>query len=99
MDNILSIDSDNDSNDSIDDNDERCEKINISGALSTSNKIIKEKLREQMPWIEKYRPFNIDDVIIDDNTLQKIKKIIEKKDMPNIIITGIPGIGKTTTLK
>ena len=51
-----------------------------------------------MPWIEKYRPKNINDLVVDNNTFNKINKFIEEKDMPNIIITGIPGIGKTTTI-
>jgi replication factor C subunit 2/4 len=55
--------------------------------------------REHIPWIEKYRPRNIEDLVLDTATLNKVKKIISDKDMPNIIITGIPGIGKTTTVK
>ncbi|ARF10038.1 replication factor C small subunit [Indivirus ILV1] len=50
------------------------------------------------PWIEKYRPIDIDELVLDNGTLSKIKKIIEDKNMPNIIITGSPGIGKTTTI-
>ncbi|AYV78285.1 MAG: replication factor C small subunit [Edafosvirus sp.] len=52
----------------------------------------------QTPWIEKYRPKTINELVADENTLHKIKKIINEKDMPNIIITGNPGIGKTTTI-
>jgi len=51
-----------------------------------------------IPWIEKYRPQTIDDLVVDKVTYNKISKIIADKDMPNIIITGIPGIGKTTTI-
>ena len=51
-----------------------------------------------IPWIEKYRPKNVDDIVVDSGTHNKIKKIIEDKEMPNIIITGLPGIGKTTTI-
>jgi len=50
------------------------------------------------PWIEKYRPMTIDELSINENTYNKISKIIDDKDMPNIIITGLPGIGKTTTI-
>lgn len=50
------------------------------------------------PWIEKYRPQKVEDLVLDNNTLNKIKKIISDKNMPNIIITGVPGIGKTTTI-
>ena len=78
---------------------EAYEQIDISGTLTTNKKIIRQRILNQLPWIEKYRPSCIDDVILDEGTLQKIKKFITKKEMPNIIITGVPGIGKTTTIK
>lgn len=53
----------------------------------------------QIPWIEKYRPKKTNELILNEMLLKKINKIINDKDMPNIIITGIPGIGKTTTIK
>jgi len=52
----------------------------------------------KIPWTEKYRPKIIDDLVVDSETYNKINKIIEIKEMPNIIITGVPGIGKTTTI-
>jgi replication factor C subunit 2/4 len=52
----------------------------------------------EIPWVEKYRPMTLDDLILDEHTMNKINKIVEDKNMPNIIITGIPGIGKTTTI-
>lgn len=49
-------------------------------------------------WIEKYRPYKIDDILLDDNIKTEIDKIIVNKNIPNMILTGTPGIGKTTTL-
>ncbi len=49
-------------------------------------------------WIEKYRPKNIEDIIVDSNIRIEINKIIKNKNIPNMILTGTPGIGKTTTL-
>ncbi len=49
-------------------------------------------------WIEKYRPNKIDDIIADLNIKTEINKIINEKNIPNMILTGTPGIGKTTTL-
>ena len=61
--------------------------------------MIKTSTLNQIPWIEKYRPKRTDDLILNETILKKITKIINDKDMPNLIITGIPGIGKTTTIK
>ena len=79
--------------------DQNCAQIDISGSLDTDVKEMKKQIHQQLPWIEKYRPKNIEDIILDEGTLTKIKRIIAQKDMPNMIITGIPGIGKTTTIK
>lgn len=49
-------------------------------------------------WIEKYRPNKIENILVDDNIKIEINKIIKEKNIPNMILTGIPGIGKTTTL-
>lgn len=57
-----------------------------------------DRIRD-VPWIEKYRPRHIDDLLLEENILSKIKKFIKDKDMPNLIIPGTPGIGKTTTIK
>ena len=54
---------------------------------------------DQTPWIEKYRPSKLNDIILDDHTYKKIKKIIDDRDMTNLILPGVPGIGKTTTIK
>jgi replication factor C subunit 2/4 len=80
-------------------NDNNCPDVDISGTLICEKKLVSEATIEQLPWIEKYRPRLIEDVILDENILTKINHIIDDKNMPNIIITGIPGIGKTTTIK
>jgi len=49
-------------------------------------------------WIEKYRPIKIEDIIVEDNVKIEIDRIISNKNIPNMILTGTPGIGKTTTL-
>lgn len=49
-------------------------------------------------WIEKYRPVKFEDVIADKNIIKEINLILKNKDIPNMIFTGTPGIGKTTTI-
>jgi DNA polymerase III delta prime subunit len=55
--------------------------------------------KSNLPLSEKYRPKTIDDLILDDFTEIKIRNVIEKKDIENIIFTGISGTGKTSTVK
>jgi replication factor C subunit 2/4 len=52
----------------------------------------------KLPWIEKYRPKNTDEVLLDPFIKEKINKMIETKTIPNMIITGEPGTGKTSTI-
>lgn len=51
-----------------------------------------------IPFIEKYRPKNFDDLILPHDMQFKISNIIETKTLQNIIITGSPGTGKTSTI-
>lgn len=75
------------------------DKIDNNTDNNTDNNINNSKKNNlNIPWIEKYRPSKLDDIVIDKCTRNKIEKIINDKEMPNIIITGVPGIGKTTTI-
>ena len=55
--------------------------------------------RIYLPWVEKYRPNNLNDIILDKITKTKIINFIEKNEISNMIITGHPGTGKTSTIK
>jgi replication factor C subunit 2/4 len=63
------------------------------------NRCLKKSIRQKIPWIEKYRPRTLDEIIINEHTKKKVDTFIEQKNIPNMIITGVPGIGKTSTLK
>lgn len=51
-----------------------------------------------IPYIEKYRPKKIEDLILPNPMQYKIANIISSNTLPNIIITGSPGTGKTSTI-
>jgi len=54
----------------------------------------------QLPWVEKYRPKSLDDLICDGETLSKFKEYINNKHIEqHLILTGSAGLGKTTTAK
>lgn len=52
----------------------------------------------ELPWVEKYRPVYLDDVVGNTETIERLKIIAKDGNMPHIIISGMPGIGKTTSV-
>jgi replication factor C subunit 3/5 len=49
-------------------------------------------------WVEKYRPTNFDDIVLDPLNKQILKNIIDTSYFPNLLFYGPPGTGKTTTI-
>lgn len=51
-----------------------------------------------IPWVEKYRPSNFDDIVLDPINRKIFKNILDKNYFPNLLFYGPPGTGKTTTI-
>lgn len=54
---------------------------------------------DEFLWVEKYRPQTIDDCILPDDIKSTFKEFIEAGDMPNLLLSGTAGTGKTTVAK
>lgn len=52
----------------------------------------------ELPWVEKYRPHKLDDIVGNEETIERLKLIAQDGNMPHMIISGLPGIGKTTSI-
>lgn len=56
------------------------------------------KINNSTPWVEKYRPSNFDDIVLDCVNKKIIESVIENNYFPNLLFYGPPGTGKTTTI-
>ncbi len=56
-------------------------------------------MEKKFLWVEQYRPHTIDDCILPKNILDVFKGFVEQGEIPNLLLPGTAGIGKTTVAK
>lgn len=50
-------------------------------------------------WVEKYRPQTIEDCILPDATKEVFRGFLQQGEIPNLLLSGTAGVGKTTVAK
>ena len=55
--------------------------------------------RDEFLWVEKYRPKKIDDCILPEDTKKTFKEFLSTGQIPNLLLHGTAGIGKTTVAR
>ena len=56
-------------------------------------------MREDFLWVEKYRPKTIEDCILPESTKKTFLDFLDKGEVPNLLLAGPAGCGKTTVAK
>ena len=54
---------------------------------------------EDFLWVEKYRPKTIEECVLPKTLKETLLEFVSKGDLPNLILSGGPGVGKTTAAK
>lgn len=59
---------------------------------------LQHNMNQNIPWVEKYRPTQFDNIVLDSMNRKIFENILSTKYFPNLLFYGPPGTGKTTTI-
>jgi len=54
--------------------------------------------REMLPWVEKYRPSSLGQLVAHEDIIRTIERMMNKRQLPHMLLHGPPGTGKTSTI-
>ena len=54
---------------------------------------------DQFLWVEEYRPRDIESCVLPKTLKTSLQSFVDKETLPNLILSGGPGVGKTTAAK
>lgn len=56
------------------------------------------KTYKTLPWIERFRPQTLNDIVSHENIIISLKNMIKNKQLPHLLFCGQSGTGKTSTI-
>ena len=61
--------------------------------------VSEDYIMEEFLWVEKYRPKKISDCVLTDELADTFQQFVSQKNIPNLLLAGGPGVGKTTVAR
>lgn len=55
-----------------------------------------DSIAAEMLWSQKYRPQKVSETILPEKTKKAFQKFVDDESIPNLLLSGSPGTGKTT---
>lgn len=71
-------------------------KVKLITNTLYSNK--QDNSKDNLPWIEKYRPKNINEIVSQEKVIKSLKISLKSNNLPHLLFFGPPGTGKTSTI-
>lgn len=59
---------------------------------------VKASSKDSLPWVEKYRPNSLDELIAHEEIINILNRLIDSNNLPHLLFHGPPGTGKTSTI-
>ncbi|XP_027181531.1 replication factor C subunit 2 [Coffea eugenioides] len=66
--------------------------------MASSSSSLTSSSGPDIPWVEKYRPTKVADIVGNEDAVARLQVIARDGNMPNLILAGPPGTGKTTSV-
>eukprot|EP01038_Epipyxis_sp_PR26KG_P009764 gene9764-13135_t len=73
-------------------------KMDIVDESNEENNLFEANIASNLPWVEKYRPKSLDELIAHEEIIQILNKLIDNNKLPHLLFHGPPGTGKTSTI-